>query len=67
MEPGNEVVVLVGGHTPFVFRRAGEKYLEVGSKQCYTLVGDSYVHGLMDGEAFADIDNIEQVEQMYLG
>jgi hypothetical protein len=67
MEPGNEVVVLAGGHTLFVFRRAGEKYLEVGSKQCYTLVGDCYVHSLRDGKAFADIDNIEQVEQIYLG
>ena len=68
MKPGDEIAVLVGGHTPFVLRRAGEKVIgsAVGIKQCYTLVGDCYVHGLMDGEAFADIDNIEQVEKMYL-
>jgi len=68
MEVGDEVAVLVGGHTPFILRRGGEKVIDtgVGSKQCYTLVGDTYVHGVMDGEAFADIDDVMQLEQIYL-
>jgi hypothetical protein len=68
IERDDEVAVLVGGHTPFVLRRASEKVIdsELGTKQCYTLVGDSYIHGLMDGKAFEGINDIEKVKQMYL-
>ncbi|KAF2803303.1 uncharacterized protein BDZ99DRAFT_170585 [Mytilinidion resinicola] len=41
--PGQEVVILLGFHMPFVMSKN-----EDGS---YELVGEAYVHGIMDGEA----------------
>jgi len=41
---GDRIVVLYGGQTPFVLRRDEERDM-------YRLVGDCYVHGLMQGEA----------------
>lgn len=40
--PGDQVVVLDGGKYPIVLRTDGD---------CYTIVGDSYIHGFMNGEA----------------
>ena len=42
MKAGDVVVVLAGGEVPFVLRRAGE---------LFQLVGECYVHGIMNGEA----------------
>lgn len=39
---GDQVAVLFGAETPFILRRAGSGF---------QVVGESYVHGLMDGEA----------------
>jgi hypothetical protein len=44
--PGDVIVLLVGGTTPFVLRPVT---LE-GGKCKYVLVGESFVHGIMDGE-----------------
>jgi len=44
--PGDVVCVLHGGDVPFVLRPRG------GNR--YSLVGECYVHGLMDGEAMKD-------------
>jgi hypothetical protein len=41
-EEGDHIVVVLGGHTPLLLRRKGD---------CYSIVGDCYVHGLMDGQA----------------
>lgn len=41
MEPGDVVCVLYGGNLPFYLRPWGSKYL---------LVGECYVHGIMNGE-----------------
>ncbi|KAH9242293.1 hypothetical protein K456DRAFT_1879274 [Colletotrichum gloeosporioides 23] len=41
MEPGDAVCVLYGGNLPFCLRPWGSKYL---------LVGECYVHGIMNGE-----------------
>jgi hypothetical protein len=43
LEVGDIVCVLLGGNLPFILRRQGNDE--------YRLVGESYVHGLMDGEA----------------
>jgi hypothetical protein len=40
---GDIVVILLGGITPYVLRQQDENYL---------FLGESYVHGVMDGEAF---------------
>ena len=49
-QTGDLIAILAGGNIPFVLRPAGVE----GSppKQWYCLIGDSYIHGIMDGEAF---------------
>lgn len=46
-KPGDQVWVLSGGQVPFVLRKADADAI-------YSLVGDAYVHGIMDGEAVSD-------------
>lgn len=46
MEPGDMIYVFLGGKMPFVIRPWGEHWL---------LVGECYVHGLMDGEIFESL------------
>jgi hypothetical protein len=41
-KPGDHVSILGGGWTPFVLRKSSDSF--------YTMLGESYVHGLMDGE-----------------
>jgi len=49
LEPGDEVWLLEGGMTPFILRR------RPGS-ECYRMIGEAYVHGIMHGEAMmADV------------
>lgn len=67
MKEDDVIAVLAGGYTPFVLRHAGEDVIDkVGTKKCYTLVGDCYVHGLMFGEAFKDVDLVDQLDYIYL-
>ena len=48
--PGDQVWVFYGGKAPFVMRRMEKE--DGSDKICsLTLVGDAYVHGIMDGEA----------------
>ena len=50
---GDRICVLSGGKTPYVLRPSHKKNKEDGTSSLeYTFVGDAYVHGLMDGEAF---------------
>ena len=46
VQPGDEIVILLGGHRPAVLRP-----VEGG----YKFMGFAYVHGLMDGEAMAGL------------
>lgn len=49
--PGDEVFVLLGSSTPFALRPLGEAAVEgLGDRRCYTVIGECYVHGIMDGE-----------------
>ncbi|KAI0966065.1 heterokaryon incompatibility protein-domain-containing protein [Xylaria arbuscula] len=43
-QPGDRICVLVGGEVPFVIRLTG--------RGTYTLVGECYLDGVMDGETF---------------
>lgn len=43
---GDLICVLFGGETPYILRKIGD-----GKAETYQLVGEAYVHGLMDGEA----------------
>jgi hypothetical protein len=44
---GDEICILYGGDYPFVLRPDEDG--------CHTIVGDSYAHGLMEGEAMGDV------------
>ncbi|KAI0467724.1 heterokaryon incompatibility protein-domain-containing protein [Xylaria cf. heliscus] len=43
-QPGDHICVLLGGEVPFVIRPTG--------RGTYTLVGECYIDGIMDGETF---------------
>lgn len=51
-----------GARVPFILRRTGKSKIlpEIGVGfrliQDYRVVGDCYVHGIMDGEAVLDMD-----------
>lgn len=49
MLPGDKVCIFLGGITPFIIREKTSVSAEHGSS-IWTLVGEAYVHGLMDGE-----------------
>lgn len=46
-EKGDWICVLSENHAPFVLRKVGNGY---------TLIGDCYVHGLMEGEAIKMVE-----------
>lgn len=60
VRPGDEIYVLPGGKMPFVLRRGtmGEigSSLDSDFQSHHKLVGDCYVHGIMDGEAMTDFE-----------
>ncbi|KAN0114550.1 Heterokaryon incompatibility protein (HET) domain containing protein [Hyaloscypha variabilis] len=45
---GDEICVLFEGDYPFVLRKEGD------DDACYTIVGDAYVHGVMEGEGMEE-------------
>jgi hypothetical protein len=47
-QPNDEIWILYGGNVPFMLRPHPENSEKAGS---HVLVGDCYVHGIMDGEA----------------
>ncbi|EWG50047.1 hypothetical protein FVEG_09379 [Fusarium verticillioides 7600] len=51
-QPGDEVVLLSGGRVPFVVRK-----MDLNGQAYYHLVGESYVHGIMDAELLGTVDN----------
>ncbi|KAH8649734.1 heterokaryon incompatibility protein-domain-containing protein [Tricladium varicosporioides] len=46
VKSGDVLVVFLGVDVPFVLRRQGD--------ECYEVVGEAYVHGIMDGEMMVD-------------
>jgi len=60
---GDLVVVLAGGRVPYTIRPAPESARApaiMPSMKCYTILGDSYVHGIMDGEVFELLNENER-------
>jgi hypothetical protein len=51
--PGDQVWVLYGSRVPFVMRKAKTSDKDYHTPQL-TLIGDAYLHGIMDGEAVSD-------------
>jgi hypothetical protein len=58
-QPGDIVMIAKGANTPFLLRKTIE--------QSYMFVGECYVHGFMDGEAFVNEDGGLLVAQASLG
>lgn len=48
---GDWVVVLFGGHTPFVLRERESHTLALGDRKRWEVVGECYIQEFMDGEA----------------
>jgi len=47
----DEVFVFAGGRSPLVLRQIGVQQIPgIGPRPCHKLLGDCYIHGLMDGE-----------------
>lgn len=56
--PGDRIAVLLGGKTPYVLRKVVDrKHKEIH----FRLIGESYVHGLMHGEALDVHDEFAEI------
>lgn len=55
-EKGDQISVLAGGRVPYILRKEQTPPPEGSVGPVYSFVGDSYVHGIMDGEAFGLLD-----------
>ncbi|KAE8136425.1 heterokaryon incompatibility protein-domain-containing protein [Aspergillus pseudotamarii] len=62
VQPGDEIWLFATARTPFILRRPSEGPLKVGSNssiaesECRTFIGETYVHGIMNGEAMRNGD-----------
>ncbi|KAF2104054.1 hypothetical protein NA57DRAFT_70266 [Rhizodiscina lignyota] len=55
VRPGDEIWLIAGAQTPFVLRRVNSNISQDGRK--FELVGETYVHGIMEGEAAKGREN----------
>ncbi|MCJ1378901.1 hypothetical protein MMC17_002000 [Xylographa soralifera] len=55
LEKGDEIYILAGGKHPFALRPSLEP-----EPDTFELVGDCYVHGIMDGEAVSDQNKVRK-------
>lgn len=62
-EEGDFVVVLAGGNVPYILHAESEVKIPGyggGSFPYYSVLGDSYVHGIMDDEVFELLDESDR-------
>ncbi|KAF2088450.1 HET-domain-containing protein [Saccharata proteae CBS 121410] len=52
--PGDFIVVLAGGKTPFVLRH--------NKKDAYKIVGECFMHGVMNGERVVSVNAFEEIK-----
>jgi hypothetical protein len=57
VEVSDRLCVLAGGRVPFIVRAVERIQTQTASPFVCRLIGDSYVHGLMDGEAMKMVDD----------
>lgn len=64
--PGDQICILFGGAMPYILRETLEQ-IQVDSAQhnCHSLVGEAYVHGLMNGEGLDMIERQEAKAQTF--
>jgi hypothetical protein len=58
---GDQVWILCGGQVPFVLRETHQESTAFDGACERSLVGDAYVHGIMDGEAVGDNAEMQTV------
>jgi hypothetical protein len=61
--PGDKIAVLFGGKVPYILRR-NEPASTGTSGTTWTFLGDSYVHGIMDGEVIESLERGEVMEEL---
>ncbi|KAL9039316.1 MAG: hypothetical protein Q9214_004926 [Letrouitia sp. 1 TL-2023] len=59
VEPGDDICIIFAAHTPFILRKNA-------GKETYAFHGEAYVHGLMDGGAFAAKDPVRNVQDFVI-
>lgn len=59
MKPGDLCCVLFDADVPFILRK-------VDGAERYKLVGEAYIHGLMDGEAMGMLEKAELKEEKFV-
>lgn len=65
-EVGDTVAVFYGAALPFILRKPEESKMEAGKEMAeYTLVGEAYIGGLMDGEALKVVEEGKLQEQIF--
>jgi hypothetical protein len=57
MQIGDEIHIVAGGNCPLVLRKASHGQSTQSANPTYTLVGDCYLHGVMDGEAAENFED----------
>ncbi|KAI1206535.1 HET-domain-containing protein [Annulohypoxylon truncatum] len=57
VEIGDHICILAGGKVPFIVRAVQHNDSQATSRFVCRLLGDSYIHGLMDGEAMKLVDD----------
>ncbi|KAM5385153.1 hypothetical protein ACJZ2D_001114 [Fusarium nematophilum] len=61
MPTPDEIFVIPGSKTPFVLRPLSTREVPgVGERVCYALLGDCYLHGVMDGEAMGELEVLKE-------
>ncbi|KAI4593899.1 hypothetical protein KJ359_008943 [Pestalotiopsis sp. 9143b] len=56
-KPADRICVLAGGRAPLIVRAVPKNGGEASKRFVCRLLGDAYVHGLMDGEAMKLVDD----------
>jgi hypothetical protein len=65
--PGDQICVLFGGAMPYILRETSEEVsIDYAQHICHSLVGETYVHGLMQGEGIGMIERQEAKAQKFL-
>jgi hypothetical protein len=63
---GDQVWVLIGGKVPFVLRPVVDNDGMSSFDNSFRLIGDCYLHGIMDGEAVANNDDGDESNEQYV-
>jgi hypothetical protein len=61
--PGDTIVVLFGGNVPYILRK-NEPATWGSSETTYIFLGDSYVHGIMDGEVIESLERGDVAKEL---